>query len=232
MSPQTLERTNGNCTSKISTNLHTSIKESNTGKNNTSNSIRDVANSTPSDVNTSQSSSNNTTANTSTAIKDSQASKSSSQLISSQSSSKVSSEASSRSVTQSSSQSSVSSNHSFGRKKQAASILEDDSLSTTATVGSRRHSWNVLDSLLPVHHRGLFFHDSFFQDAQQNFQVAVKDVLDKFGTPLEPSHNDHLSLYRTLRGCDLGDESQAVKVTETLHSHQVRGQHLAQSWLT
>ncbi|KAK3853398.1 hypothetical protein Pcinc_040066 [Petrolisthes cinctipes] len=105
-------------------------------------------------------------------------------------------------------------------ERGAASILEDDCLSTTATVGSRRpHSWN-LDSFLPVDQRGLFFQDSFFQDAQQNFQAAVKDVLTKFGTSDETSVDD-LTLYRTLRRRDLGDESQAVKITENHHSHQV-----------
>ncbi|XP_071527100.1 uncharacterized protein [Panulirus ornatus] len=79
-------------------------------------------------------------------------------------------------------------------------------------------SWG-LDSFLPICHKGLFFHDSFFQDVRQDFETAVQDVLTKFGKVR--SSSDDLSLYRNLRECDLRDENQAVKVTENQHGHQV-----------
>lgn len=79
-------------------------------------------------------------------------------------------------------------------------------------------SW-ALDSFLPISNKGLFFQDSFFQDVRQDFETAVKEVLEKFVKVR--SSSDDLSLYRSLRECDLRDENQAMKVTENHHSHQV-----------
>ncbi|KAG7161076.1 uncharacterized protein LOC121875506 [Homarus americanus] len=88
----------------------------------------------------------------------------------------------------------------------------------TNTSAANEESW-MLDSLLPICHKGLFFQDSFFQDARDSFETAVKEVLTRMGEVKTSA--DDLSLYRSLRECDLRDENQAMKVSENQHTHQV-----------
>ncbi|KAG0721980.1 Heat shock protein 22 [Chionoecetes opilio] len=102
---------------------------------------------------------------------------------------------------------------------------EVDSNSHESTKTSHDHldattdsSW-VLDSLLPVFPKGPFFHDSSFKESRQHFEAAVKEALGRLGH--EESPTDDFSLYRSLRAKDMTDESQAVKVTENEHVHQV-----------
>lgn len=80
-------------------------------------------------------------------------------------------------------------------------------------------SW-VVDSLLPVFPRGAFLHDSFFEESRQHWQAAVREALGRLGQEEEVAA-DGLSLYRSLRAKDMTDASQAVKVTEDEHGHQV-----------
>nr|XP_053643461.1 uncharacterized protein LOC128696305 [Cherax quadricarinatus] len=77
-----------------------------------------------------------------------------------------------------------------------------------------------LDTSLSISHKGLFFKDSFFQNARENFEAAVQEVLNKFGR-VESACDDDLTTYRNLRESDLRDETQAMKVTENQDSHQV-----------
>nr|XP_045610251.1 uncharacterized protein LOC123765552 [Procambarus clarkii] len=65
---------------------------------------------------------------------------------------------------------------------------------------------------LPITTRGLFFDDSFFQNAWKDFQDAVKEVVSRWGQ--ESSTSDYLTCYRNLRTRDLKDENQAVKSSE------------------
>ncbi|XP_042240681.1 serine-rich adhesin for platelets-like [Homarus americanus] len=65
---------------------------------------------------------------------------------------------------------------------------------------------------LPITTRGLFFNDSFFQDAWKDFQEAVKEVVSKWGKGC--SANDDMTSYRSLRSRDMRDENQAVKSSQ------------------
>lgn len=94
-----------------------------------------------------------------------------------------------------------------------------DDQSKTDTEETQEGKWE-LDSFLPVSHRGLFFHDSFFQDVHQDFNMAVQEVLSKFRKEKSSSMDD-LTFYRSLRESDLTEENQAIKVSENQHNHQV-----------
>nr|XP_045592116.1 uncharacterized protein LOC123754035 isoform X5 [Procambarus clarkii] len=96
----------------------------------------------------------------------------------------------------------------------------DSSRQETATNNFpvNAYPWGM-ESELPVYQKGPFLHDSFFQDARENFQAAVKEILTKF-TDLK-TDTDDLCFYRSLRECHLSDDNQALKVTETPHTYQV-----------
>ncbi|KAK7081772.1 hypothetical protein SK128_006751 [Halocaridina rubra] len=74
-------------------------------------------------------------------------------------------------------------------------------------------------SLLPVFHKGLFFHDDFFKSARHDYENTVKEVLNKWGK--ETSLLDSMSSYRNLRDIELTEENQAVSVTEDHQCHKV-----------
>jgi len=61
--------------------------------------------------------------------------------------------------------------------------------------------------LFPIIERGLFFQDGFFNDWQEQWEEAVKEILDKFNARLP--NTDDFSSYRTLREKDLREENQA-----------------------
>lgn len=79
-------------------------------------------------------------------------------------------------------------------------------------------SWHQ-NSCLPLSRRGLFSQDSFFQDARQDFDAAVQEVLAKFRK--EKSSLDDLTVYRSLRESNMTEENQAMKVSENERNHQV-----------
>ncbi|KAK8382844.1 hypothetical protein O3P69_011416 [Scylla paramamosain] len=74
------------------------------------------------------------------------------------------------------------------------------------------------DLLLPISHSGPFFQDSFFTQAHQEFEEAMKKVLNTFG---ESPRADVMTSYRSLREQNLTEENQAVSVTEDSHQHKV-----------
>ncbi|XP_064079467.1 LOW QUALITY PROTEIN: uncharacterized protein LOC135196549 [Macrobrachium nipponense] len=67
--------------------------------------------------------------------------------------------------------------------------------------------------------KGNFFNDSFFEDRRQDYQVAVRDVLSKFGD--QTSKTDELQSYRDLRTRDLREENQAVRSTQDDRFHKI-----------
>ncbi|XP_042864839.1 uncharacterized protein LOC122248720 [Penaeus japonicus] len=73
-------------------------------------------------------------------------------------------------------------------------------------------------NFLPIVRRGLFFGDSFFQESWNDFQRAVKEVLNKWGE--HPSAGDDLTRYRSLRSRDLREENQAVTSSEDERQHK------------
>lgn len=107
------------------------------------------------------------------------------------------------------------------QQQQEVCAASQESAATTShgLRDARESSW-VPDSLLPVFPRGSFFHDSFFEESRQHFESAVKEALGRLGQQ-EESEADGFSLYRSLRAKDMTDASQAVKVTEDEHGHQV-----------
>ncbi|XP_066965169.1 serine-rich adhesin for platelets-like [Macrobrachium rosenbergii] len=81
------------------------------------------------------------------------------------------------------------------------------------------------DILLPISEKGSFFHDSFFENARQDFEKSVKEVLNNFGM-LEKhgkstSVSHDMTSYRNLREKDMREENQAISVTEDHQSHKV-----------
>ncbi|XP_050702181.1 serine-rich adhesin for platelets-like isoform X14 [Eriocheir sinensis] len=110
-----------------------------------------------------------------------------------------------------------------GDRHQQQQVRAASQESATTSHGRRdaagKSSW-VLDSLLPVFPKGPFFHDSFFEESRQHFETAVKEALGRLGQEEEAAADD-FSLYRSLRAKDMTDASQAVKVTEDEHGHQV-----------
>ena len=73
--------------------------------------------------------------------------------------------------------------------------------------------------LLPISHSGLFFQDSFFTQTHQEFEEAMKKVLNAVG---ESPKDDVMTSYRSLRERNLADENQAISVTEDSEEHKVR----------
>lgn len=72
--------------------------------------------------------------------------------------------------------------------------------------------------LLPITTRGQFSDDSFFRDCRINFKAAVKEVLQK---AQEPSSDDEIAAYRSLRRRNLKLENQAVHVDDDLRYQTV-----------
>ncbi|KAG7173671.1 lethal(2)essential for life-like 2, partial [Homarus americanus] len=72
---------------------------------------------------------------------------------------------------------------------------------------------------LPITKKGSFFDDSFFEDSRQNFQQAIKQVLEKFNET--STQTDDITTYRNLRQRNLKEENQAVTVKEDQHTHKI-----------
>ncbi|KAK7067253.1 hypothetical protein SK128_020018 [Halocaridina rubra] len=72
---------------------------------------------------------------------------------------------------------------------------------------------------ITIEKRGDFFNDSFFEDRRQDYQVAVKEVLSKYGS--QTSNTDELTNYRDLRTRDLKEENQAVRSTQDDNFHKI-----------
>ncbi|CAL4100593.1 unnamed protein product [Meganyctiphanes norvegica] len=79
-----------------------------------------------------------------------------------------------------------------------------------------RNNFSLFDTeftsgMLPILRRGYFNHDSFFQEAQKDFQKAVNDVLARSGGMQAA---DPFASYRSLRAKDLKEETQAATISE------------------
>ncbi|XP_037777740.1 protein lethal(2)essential for life-like [Penaeus monodon] len=75
------------------------------------------------------------------------------------------------------------------------------------------------DSLLPIAEKGLFFHDSFFEDIQKQFETAIDQILDTWGEA--KSVSDLMSSYRHVRERNLQQESQVMAFSEDDQNHKV-----------
>ncbi|XP_042876730.1 uncharacterized protein LOC122256254 [Penaeus japonicus] len=73
--------------------------------------------------------------------------------------------------------------------------------------------------ILPIVSRGHFYHDSFFENLRQQFDTAVRDMLDLWDS--RSSVEDDLLSYRRMRDLNLTEETQALSVSQDDTSHQV-----------
>ncbi|XP_069981754.1 serine-rich adhesin for platelets [Penaeus vannamei] len=73
--------------------------------------------------------------------------------------------------------------------------------------------------MLPITSRGHFHHDSFFENLRQQFDTAVRDMLDLWDS--RSSFEDDLLSYRRMRDLNLTEETQALSVSQDNTSHQV-----------
>ncbi|XP_071532987.1 uncharacterized protein [Panulirus ornatus] len=71
---------------------------------------------------------------------------------------------------------------------------------------------------LPITKKGSFFDDSFFEDSRQDFQTAIKQVLQKSNVT---SQTDDITTYRNLRQQNLKEENQAVTVSDDQQTHKI-----------
>ncbi|XP_064079484.1 serine-rich adhesin for platelets-like [Macrobrachium nipponense] len=77
--------------------------------------------------------------------------------------------------------------------------------------------------LLPISEKGSFFHDSFFENARQDFEKSVQEVLSNYGSTTTCANDtkDSMTAYRSLREENLTQENQAVSLTEDDTFHKV-----------
>ncbi|XP_042864567.1 uncharacterized protein LOC122248546 [Penaeus japonicus] len=73
--------------------------------------------------------------------------------------------------------------------------------------------------ILPIVSRGHFHHDSFFENLRQQFDTAVREMLDLWDS--RSSVEDDLLSYRRMRDLNLTEETQALSVSQDDTSHQV-----------
>lgn len=91
--------------------------------------------------------------------------------------------------------------------------------------GGSKSTW---DMFLPITPKGSFFQDSFFSSMQQNFDTAVREVLNKWNEAdlklkedVKLHHSDVMGHYRQLRSRNLKEENQAVTVTSDNTNNKV-----------
>ncbi|XP_037777743.1 protein lethal(2)essential for life-like [Penaeus monodon] len=75
------------------------------------------------------------------------------------------------------------------------------------------------NSLLPIAEKGLFFHDSFFEDIQKHFETAIDQILDTWGEA--KSVNDLMSSFTRVRERNLQQENQVMAFSEDDQNHKV-----------
>ncbi|XP_047474990.1 protein lethal(2)essential for life-like [Penaeus chinensis] len=90
---------------------------------------------------------------------------------------------------------------------------------TTLTEQTPEESKCNEDSVLPIAEKGLFFHDSFFEDIRKHFETAIDQILDTWGE--SKSVSDLMSSYRRVRGRNLQQENQVMAYSEDDQNHKV-----------
>ncbi|XP_047474764.1 uncharacterized protein LOC125029065 [Penaeus chinensis] len=119
--------------------------------------------------------------------------------------------------------------HSRAEEGFSASEQRNSSVSTKSShieEGSKIGSCGSWDTFLPITRRGNFFHDSFFSDIHQDFNSAIREVLERWNdTDLKLRDRwdgtDYLDRYRQLRSRDLKEENQAVTVTSGNSTYKI-----------
>ncbi|XP_063586986.1 protein lethal(2)essential for life-like [Penaeus indicus] len=89
----------------------------------------------------------------------------------------------------------------------------------TSTLNEQKPESAKEDSLLPIAEKGLFFHDSFFEDIRKHFETAIDQILDTWGEG--KSVSDLMSSYRRVRERNLQQENQVMAFSEDDQNHKV-----------
>ncbi|XP_063586536.1 uncharacterized protein LOC134764002 isoform X2 [Penaeus indicus] len=90
-------------------------------------------------------------------------------------------------------------------------VTEDTSMGTSSRFTSVSQCSSALKSF-PVTRKGLFFSDYFFRDTREDFQKAVREILNKWGE--KSSSGDEMTCYRKLRARNMREDNQAVTSSE------------------
>ncbi|XP_037777057.1 protein lethal(2)essential for life-like [Penaeus monodon] len=75
------------------------------------------------------------------------------------------------------------------------------------------------ESLLPIAEKGLFFHDSFFEDIRKHFESAIEQILDRWGE--DKSVSDLMNSYGRVRERNLQQENQVMAFSADDQNHKV-----------
>ncbi|XP_063587090.1 protein lethal(2)essential for life-like [Penaeus indicus] len=75
------------------------------------------------------------------------------------------------------------------------------------------------NSVLPIAEKGLFFHDSFFEDIRKHFETAIDQILDTWGEA--KSVSDIMSSFTSVRERNLQQENQVMAFSEDDQNHKV-----------
>ncbi|XP_063586974.1 protein lethal(2)essential for life-like [Penaeus indicus] len=89
----------------------------------------------------------------------------------------------------------------------------------TSTLNEQKPESPKEDSLLPIVEKGLFFHDSFFEDIQKHFETAIGQILYTWGEAR--SVGDLMSSYRCVKERNLQQENQVMAFSEDDQNHKV-----------
>ncbi|XP_047474968.1 protein lethal(2)essential for life-like [Penaeus chinensis] len=89
----------------------------------------------------------------------------------------------------------------------------------TSTHNEQKPESPKEDSLLPIAEKGLFFHDSFFEDIRKHFGTAIDQILDTWEEARPVS--DLMSSYRRVRERNLQQENQVIAFSEDDQNHKV-----------
>ncbi|XP_063586976.1 protein lethal(2)essential for life-like [Penaeus indicus] len=89
----------------------------------------------------------------------------------------------------------------------------------TSTLNEQKPESPKEDSLLPIVEKGLFFHDSFFEDIRKHFETAIDQILDTWEEG--KSVSDLMSSYRRVKERNLQQENQVMAFSEDDQNQKV-----------
>ncbi|XP_037777726.1 LOW QUALITY PROTEIN: uncharacterized protein LOC119574521 [Penaeus monodon] len=114
--------------------------------------------------------------------------------------------------------------HAVKTSSSQNSAISSESKTATNSDQSQKHISHLENQddrevMLPIISRGHFHHDSFFENLRQQFDTAVRDMLDQWNS--RSSFEDDLLSYRRMRDLNLTEDNQALSVSQDNTSHQV-----------
>lgn len=118
--------------------------------------------------------------------------------------------------------------HTLKTSSSQNSAISSESKTATNSDQPQKHISHLENQddrevMLPIISRGHFHHDSFFENLRQQFDTAVRDMLDQWNS--RSSFEDDLLSYRRMRDLNLTEDNQALSVSQDNTSHQVSGFH-------